>query len=80
VLKPGLRARAVLAAKRQDEVIAVPNQAIFRKGDEVWVLVQNGRGFEKRSVTLGDRSPTRTVVADGLEPGESIALGTVGES
>jgi len=77
VLKPGLQARVVLSVKGQDDVIAVPNQAIFRKGDEVWVLVENGRGFVRRAVNLGDRSPTRTVVVEGLEPGDSIALGEV---
>jgi HlyD family secretion protein len=77
ILKPGLRARTLLAAKKQEDVIAVPNQAIFRKGDEVWVMVATGGTFEKRPVTLGDRSPTRTVVQAGLTPGESIALGAV---
>lgn len=77
LLRPGLHVRATLAAKKQDDVIAVPNQAIFRKGDEVWVMVEDGHGFEKRTVTLGERSPTRTVVSAGLVPGESIALGTV---
>jgi multidrug efflux pump subunit AcrA (membrane-fusion protein) len=75
VLKPGLRVNSTLAAKRQEGVIAIPNQAIFRKGEEVWVLVKNGSGFDKRNVTLGERSPTRTVVASGLEPGDAIALG-----
>lgn len=75
--RPGLRARVSLHVKRQDDVLAIPNQAIFRKGEDTWVFVRDGRGFARRAVTLGERSPTRTVVTTGLAAGDAIALGDV---
>ncbi len=75
VMKPGLSAHAVLHVKRQESVMAVPNQALFRKGDENWVWVESGRSYEKRSVKIGDRSPMRSVILEGLKAGDLVALG-----
>lgn len=75
IMKPGLSAHAVLHVKRQESVLAVPNQALFRKGDENWVWIESGHSYEKRPVKIGDRSPMRSVIAEGLKPGDRVALG-----
>jgi RND family efflux transporter MFP subunit len=75
LMNPGLSARATLHVKRQENVIAIPNQAVFHKGDETWVWVERGSGYDRRPVKTGDRSPTRTVIVEGLMPGDRIALG-----
>ena len=74
VMKPRSQVQAAIYVTREDEVVSVPNQAIFHKGDETWVWVSRGRGFEKRPVSIGSRSLSRTVVTEGLNPGEQVAL------
>lgn len=76
IMKPGNSVRAVIYVAQQDDVIAVPNQALFFEEEKAFVNVKNGSGFEKRPVELGIRSLTRTVVSNGLEEGEKILLGT----
>ena len=55
-------------------MITVPNQAIFVVEGTTWVYVADGGGFDRRSVELGLRSVSRTVITEGLEEGEAIAL------
>lgn len=79
LMRPGQQVSATIFVAREDKSISVPNQALFHKGDENWVFVRaggglGGGGFEKRAVTLGRRSLTRTIVEKGLEPGDVVAL------
>jgi len=73
-MRPGAQVEATIVVKRHEERLSVPNQAIFIEGGEPWVYVRSGGNFERRSVELGDRSLSRTVVSGGLEPGERVAL------
>ena len=57
-----------------NETISVPNQALFQGESGDWVLVKNGRGLEKRNVTLGVRGANRSQVLAGLDNGDEIAL------
>jgi multidrug efflux pump subunit AcrA (membrane-fusion protein) len=38
------------------------------------VFVKREKGFEKRPVELGLRTPTRVAVLSGVKPGERVAL------
>jgi len=38
------------------------------------VFVLGGRGFERRSVRVARRGPDKSAIADGLQPGEKVAL------
>ena len=73
-MRPGAQVEATIFVKRHEERLSVPNQAVFIEGGEPWVYVRNGSRFERRSVELGERSLSRTVVSGGLEPGETVAL------
>lgn len=74
IMRPAGQVQVTILVAREDEAVAVPNQAIFVEGGEPWVYVANGAGFDKRKVELGQRSVSRTVIKSGLEPGERIAL------
>jgi RND family efflux transporter MFP subunit len=74
IMKPASQVQVTILVTREEEALAVPNQAIFVEDGEPWIYVVNGGGFDKRKVELGQRSVSRTVITAGLEPGESIAL------
>lgn len=65
---------AEIHINRIEDTIAVPNQALFLDEAGDWVLVGNGKDFEKRTVILGLRGANRSQVVAGLETGDEIAL------
>jgi multidrug efflux pump subunit AcrA (membrane-fusion protein) len=65
---------AEIHISRIEDAIAVPNQALFQDDAGDWVLVGNGKKFEKRNVILGLRGPNCSQVVSGLETGDEIAL------
>jgi len=74
VMSPGSSVHGSIFVARRDEALSVPNQAIFHEGDATWVWIANGSGFEQRSIAIGERSVSRTIVTDGLTHGDRIAL------
>ncbi|MGI8990347.1 MAG: efflux RND transporter periplasmic adaptor subunit [Bryobacteraceae bacterium] len=74
LLRPGLLADVEIIVEKIPDAIHVPNQAIFEKNGQQYVFAQNGKRFEERSVKIAKRSETATVIAQGLKPGETIAL------
>jgi len=73
-MKPASQVHVTIEVARTEDVITVPNQAIFVAEGTTWVYVADRGGFDRRAVELGLRSVSRTVIAEGLEEGESIAL------
>jgi multidrug efflux pump subunit AcrA (membrane-fusion protein) len=61
----------------RDDIFMVPVSAVF--GDEtgaksVWVLDESTMRPEKRDVELGEMSGESVIVANGLNPGETIII------
>ena len=77
LLRPGLLADVEITVDKIADAINVPNQAVIEKGGRQVVFVQNpaDQRFEERVVKLVKRSESVTVIAEGLKPGETIALG-----
>ena len=77
LLRPGLLADVEITVEKIPDAIHIPNQAIFEKDGRHVVYVQNPANgqFEERVVKLAKRSESLMVIADGLKPGETIALG-----
>jgi RND family efflux transporter MFP subunit len=73
-MKPGSQVHVTIEVANDENVITVPNQAIFVEQGTPSVFVAGRGGFERRPVELGLRSVSRTVISAGLNPGESIAL------
>lgn len=71
---PGSIITATIHINRVEDTIAVPNQAIFREGEQNWVLLSDGGDLVRRDVRLGVRGPNRSEVVDGLQSGDEIAL------
>ena len=76
IMQPGRQINAMVHALDIKDVITVPNQALFQKSGEYWVYLKTAKGFAKQSVTLGNRSLNRTVIKEGLEQGDTVALTT----
>jgi Cu(I)/Ag(I) efflux system membrane fusion protein len=73
ILKPDMIADVTIDASPQQDVVAVPSEAIIRSGlrEQVFVVREPGR-FEPREVTIGVSSGGWTEIRSGVEPGETI--------
>jgi len=75
LLRPGLLADVEIEVERIPNAIHVPQQAIFQKGGQPTVYVQQANGrFVPRVVKLAKESETTMVLESGVEPGEIVAL------
>lgn len=74
-LKPGITANVRFVLDRRENVIAVPIEAILRRGEKMFVRVQDqatGR-LSDREVVVGARNGDLVVVESGLRSGERVA-------
>ncbi len=56
--------------------LSVPLQAIVHEGMRSYIFVQGeDQTFERRFVVTGQSNDLRVLIVDGLQPGESIAIG-----
>ena len=72
-LKPDMFADVTIEASPQQNVIAIPSEAIVRSGlrEQVFIVRDPGR-FEPREVTIGVSSEGWTEIRDGIDVGEEI--------
>jgi multidrug efflux pump subunit AcrA (membrane-fusion protein) len=77
LLRPGLLADVEIIVDKIPDAISIPNQALLEKDGRQYVYVQNTKDnrFEERTVKLAKRSESVMVIAEGLKPGEIVALG-----
>ncbi|MBY0496983.1 MAG: efflux RND transporter periplasmic adaptor subunit [Cyanobacteria bacterium] len=73
-IKSGMSATAVIELDQLDDVVVVPDTALFSRDGHTLVYVVAGRSFEPRPVTVARRSRDRVAIASGVSPGERIAL------
>jgi RND family efflux transporter MFP subunit len=75
-LLPGVYAEATVMLDRQNNVLAVPQEAVNIVGDErsVWVVDPSNK-VEERKVTTGIETPNDVEVLSGLQEGELVAVG-----
>ncbi len=71
---PGFTADATIILKAVEDVIVVPQIAIFDQDSLKVVYVRAGRGYEMRQVRQGLISLNESVIEEGLDEGERIAL------
>ncbi len=85
-LRPGMTADVEIVCRRAEDVLWVPNEALFQKDDEegkwfVSVVTSEKDGkleTEDREVTKGLESDSRTEIRSGLEEGQKVELGKAG--
>ena len=84
-MRPGMTAAIKIRRDKVADALLVPTRALFpptsrtsvsgaASGTPAEVFVLGSRGFERRSVRVARRGPDTSATADGLRPGERIAL------
>ncbi|MGC8793233.1 MAG: efflux RND transporter periplasmic adaptor subunit, partial [Bryobacteraceae bacterium] len=74
LLRPGLLADVEIIVEKIPNAIYVPVQAVFEKDGKPVVYVKQGNVFEPRVIKPLKRSESVMVIAEGLKPGELVAL------
>ncbi|MCX6591557.1 MAG: efflux RND transporter periplasmic adaptor subunit [Acidobacteria bacterium] len=74
LLRPGLLADIEIIVEKIENAINVPTQAVFEKDGKQVVYVKNGNKFDERVIRPSKRSESTMVIAEGLKPGETVAL------
>jgi hypothetical protein len=74
LLRPGLLADVEITVEKVANAIHVPMQAVFEKDGKPTVYVRTSSGFEPRTIKPLKRSESTMVVAEGVRPGEIVAL------
>lgn len=74
LMRVGSQLRAEIVTGALENAIVVPSQAVYGDDGAAWVYVAAGGEPEKRTITLGQRGADLVEIADGLKPGERIAL------
>ena len=74
LMRPGLLADVEIIVERIPNAIHIPVYALFEKDNKPMVYVKRGKRFEERFVKPLKRSESTMVIAEGLEPGEIVAL------
>jgi hypothetical protein len=72
--EPGFTANCRIVFKQAENVIFVPQIALFDEDSIKIVFVQIKKGFEKRQVQTGISSPKESIITAGLEEGDVITL------
>ncbi|MEM9292639.1 MAG: HlyD family efflux transporter periplasmic adaptor subunit [Acidobacteriota bacterium] len=74
IMKPGQRVRARLVVNELDQALVVPRQAVFSDDQGAFVYRREDGRYLVQRVALGPSSTGLTVVAEGLDSGDWIAL------
>jgi len=71
-LKPGMFARMKIVARERENAVVVPNSALLREEDNVYVFVANGSKALRRGVRLGLSQSEYYEVLEGLSVGDMV--------
>lgn len=75
LMKPGVKLKAEILPGDLHNVLVVPRSAVVQKDSSFIAYVVRGpNAFDPVPVTLGQGDLVRVVVADGLKPGQILAL------
>ena len=72
-LRPGTSVRIVVDGPSLTDVLHVPRQAVFERGNEMVVYVREPDGFVAKPVTIEGRTEGRVAI-EGVDAGARIAL------
>lgn len=79
-LVPGRGVMAVISGTDTTRSgVSVPAQAVTRIGEQDVVFVREGNRFARRPVTVVATAAGRSILTDGLKPGEAVAVSGVAE-
>lgn len=73
-LRPNQQATLTLGVGEASDVLSVPTRAILGETGNLFIFVQDGNFFERRSVVLGIKAGDRTEILEGVFPGENVVI------
>lgn len=73
-LRPGMSARVEFELARASDVVLVPSDAVFRRGDRTVVYVRRGASVAEHEVRLGLANETHVEVRAGVPEGSELLL------
>ena len=76
-LRPEMTTSVNIFLEGRDDVLALPNGAVRRDSDGVFVYVPGAMGPERRAIRTGYRGSDYSEVLEGLEEGEVVINGSV---
>jgi RND family efflux transporter MFP subunit len=71
-LKPGMFARMTIVARQRENVVVVPDSALLREQDNVYVFVANGNKAHRQRVKVGLSQREYYEVLEGLSVGDMV--------
>lgn len=72
-LKPGMTAQAKIVTGKIPNMVSIPLEAVFDKGDTTIVYVKK-HGWDRRAVKLGSKNSDYVIIESGVKQGEEVAL------
>lgn len=74
LMRPGMRFRGTIETERRENVLIVPEEAVFTGPDGAWVITRGllGRGGDRVEPVLGRRGEQGFEVLEGLEAGDRL--------
>lgn len=73
-LRPYQQATLFLGVGERTDILSIPQRAILGETGNLFVFVQEGNRFERRSVLLGIQAGDRTEILEGILPGEKVVI------
>jgi cobalt-zinc-cadmium efflux system membrane fusion protein len=73
-LLQGLQGEMTIALGAPQERLMIPKKAVLGDGGNLFVFVRDGNTFERRPVTLGQRSGAEVEVIEGVLPDEAVVV------
>ncbi len=74
LLKPGMTTSNKIIINEVPDTLFIPQEAVFQEEDIFICYVENGSGFDKVEVTLGEKSEDYIIVTSGIKDGDVVAL------
>ena len=71
-LKPEMFAQVSVIIGSSGRLVAVPNEAVQSDGAERFVFVQNGDGYLRQNVVVGERNDQYTAIRSGIVAGDMV--------
>jgi HlyD family secretion protein len=72
--KPGITGEVNVVVDKVSNALIIPAQALFQKSGQNIVYVWTGGQFVEHAIEVGRRSADKILVANGINPGNRIAL------
>ncbi|MDG2305457.1 MAG: efflux RND transporter periplasmic adaptor subunit [Candidatus Binatia bacterium] len=79
-LRPGMSARVEFELARSEDVVRVPADAIFTRGDRRVVYIRHGSSVAEHEVSLGLANETHVEIRAGIDEGDELLLESPGGS